>query len=1271
MVLNFIQWNCHSISKKTHYLEFFKNNQHTDVFCLVETWLKDDKTITLPGFNVVSVERQGKTGGGVAVLLRNSIKYEVLNKKYNRFIKKCNDNAVEILFLKLYINREEAINLMVVYSPPRSKNETKFTEDNFWKEFIDFTSNFDNLILCGDFNAISFSWSQCVKENGEGKKLDYAVNRSNLICLNNDEPTWSSKDLSSVSTLDLTFISPNLLNKCIWEVFDYKFKSDHFPIKFSIDKNFNEFKARRPKLITAKINWLTFKNKCDQLKDFDITTTEDYEDFINKIKTYAVESGGKITNLIKNQKKYINYWWDDECQELINENRKAFQNYKINPTIGNEFSFLTIQRVNNKKLKKKKYDNYQNYCNSININSNPSDVWKIVDSFKNKTLNSNYMSETNIINEDSIKRAFDKVAPLIRDLNQAQPDHIYDYQPHQSKYTEIFQPDYSIEEYKRALASFKTKTAPGPDLIDFELLSKLPTHLHTKLLKFFNILKNNAQVPDSWREFFIIFIPKSNGTDLRPISLAQCLYKLYEKLIQKRMEWWSENNDIVPKHQTGFRKNKSCVETVAELVTDVTENMNQNKITGVIFLDIVGAYDNVDPTLLYRELWRAGLPPILCKNIFNLIKSRKVIAYSDGEKIGEREIKKGLPQGAVSSPPLFNIYLRNIKNVLPEGVEIIQYADDIAIYYACKNLRELVRILSIAFEIIKNFLNHRNLQISETKTKIMFFAKFNKLDAYNSLDNKIKLNDQFIECVTYYKYLGFHLKYNLNWDIHIANICKTSRKLTNIIKSISSLQWGGHPKILINIYKGLIRSRLEWGCQLFNNCSKTLKKKLDVVQYGALRAALGLMCSTPTNVILDLANEPPLESRRIYLTKKFVTKILAFNNNSLKSKLKYITENNLILNKPDLFIVSIKNEISPLLCDMITLKVPSSLLFNYKSNTLEYDKIIDTISAKQFIPNTKNKIINNTRLKNITNKNFDDFILKEKKHCTIFYTDGSLDMSRKRVGFGVFCPKKNIMYSERLNDMCTIFEAEAKAIIKSLIFISEENIEKATIVTDSLSVLKALSDIDCKGNQLPIIYSIKYLISSLQDDNCDITFIWVPSHVGILGNDKADDLAKQALNIDNIENNKIHYHSLFNEYKREAVTHAINILRNESLRKGKKYFDLKNKILNKTWFDKLNLDRSLICFVSRLRSSHVRSNDHLFNKNIISEKRCKCGAESQDVNHLFFYCKFLNHESGELLIHLYEVDPDFPKDISSLAFSNNIKIYKLLYNFSKENNVLI
>ena len=64
----------------------------------------------------------------------------------------------------------------------------------------------------------------------------------------------------------------------------------------------------------------------------------------------------------------------------------------------------------------------------------------------------------------------------------------------------------------------------------------------------------------------------------------------------------------------------------------------------VVFLDIKGAYYNVDPLLLYKEMWKLGVPNIISEYILNMIKKKQITAYSDGENIGTRIVYKGLPQ---------------------------------------------------------------------------------------------------------------------------------------------------------------------------------------------------------------------------------------------------------------------------------------------------------------------------------------------------------------------------------------------------------------------------------------------------------------------------------------------------------------------------------------------------------------------------------------------------------------------------------------------------
>lgn len=62
------------------------------------------------------------------------------------------------------------------------------------------------------------------------------------------------------------------------------------------------------------------------------------------------------------------------------------------------------------------------------------------------------------------------------------------------------------------------------------------------------------------------------------------------------------------------------------------------------------------------------------------------------------------------------------------------------------------------------------------------------------------------------------------------------------------------------------------------------------LQYKALRLALGFRNSTPTNVILAKAKEPPLNLRRNYICRNFLTRVISSENHPLIHKLVEIIE---------------------------------------------------------------------------------------------------------------------------------------------------------------------------------------------------------------------------------------------------------------------------------------------------------------------------------------------------------------------------------------------
>ena len=94
----------------------------------------------------------------------------------------------------------------------------------------------------------------------------------------------------------------------------------------------------------------------------------------------------------------------------------------------------------------------------------------------------------------------------------------------------------------------------------------------------------------------------------------------------------------------------------------------------------------------------------------------------------------------------------------------------------------------------------------------------------------------------------------------------------------------------------------------------------------------------------------------------------------------------------------------------------------------------------------------------------------------------------------------------RLTDNASIFSAESQAINMALDYIEEANLSNVIIFSDSLSVLQSINNSKIDNSVIQDIILRLHNMSHKQNISC-----WLPSHVGIRGNEKADTAAKSAL----------------------------------------------------------------------------------------------------------------------------------------------------------------
>ena len=134
---------------------------------------------------------------------------------------------------------------------------------------------------------------------------------------------------------------------------------------------------------------------------------------------------------------------------------------------------------------------------------------------------------------------------------------------------------------------------------------------------------------------------------------------------------------------------------------------------------------------------------------------------------------------------------------------------------------------------------------------------------------------------------------------------------------------------------------------------------------------------------------------------------------------------------------------------------------------------------------------------------FYQLLNKYKEFCPI-YTDGS--KQQEKVACAFVTPYSTSAVC--LPDNASIYTAEAVAILRALNYCEVSLIQNFIICSDSLSVLQAIENQECKN---PIISSLLEQLYIALNARKNIIFCWIPGHSGIAGNETADQAAKAAI----------------------------------------------------------------------------------------------------------------------------------------------------------------
>jgi len=209
----------------------------------------------------------------------------------------------------------------------------------------------------------------------------------------------------------------------------------------------------------------------------------------------------------------------------------------------------------------------------------------------------------------------------------------------------------------------------------------------------------------------------------------------------------------------------------------------------------------------------------------------------------------------------------------------------------------------------------------------------------------------------------------------------------------------GRHTLLLSLYRFIFRGSIEYGAQIFNlNKNRSLFLRLQKQQYRIIRVALGLRQSTPINILLSEAREPPLNNRFSYLTSKYILKSLARKFNSVVRSLHHLKleartqprKVNLIKNipsfKPYLYHVCDMDLIHKLILPLLRTTFSRRFLFLLTS----------CLRCPQVGKRNCSYSVAEVR------QRFDEFVSPLIEQVISLYTDGSKGDDDSPVGAGVF-----------------------------------------------------------------------------------------------------------------------------------------------------------------------------------------------------------------------------------------------------------------------------
>lgn len=862
--------NVRSISKHSQEIWDLLDDLKPDVCLFTETWLQECATPVLAvafpeNYSIIRLDRVGKRGGGLLVAARDPIQI--------RSVDAILTNHMELLVFQLVFQESPTYRGAVVYHPPGENKQVFCT--SLLEALAPHILLADYFFLGGDFNHHLEDIS-----NTDTRSLLAAMDSLGL------GPMVSGPTHRAGHTLDMIF--SNIAEPDVKQPLDLTW-TDHALLNLSFQQSIHNYASiaqvhtgRAWKKINPEVFKLHFNPPGEEEKSDANRALEKWEATLCK----AFDAIAPIKTLKNNRKRAPAPWHSAGLKEEKGQCRALERKWRKTKTEEDKTLFKSAHRryLNNCKIARRNFLGTR----IREAKNSTQELFKILREFTETAGRNPPVTPSQEICEGLAHFFKDKIDKIYNNIENKRISRIGT--PANNEFREESEGSLEIrgspvpkleafapitaEQVATMLAM--TKSGSPADMAPPGVMAALADPLSISLTEIYNVSIKTSVFPLKWKKAYIKPLLKKPSADVsemknyRPISLLPIFSKVMEKFINNQLIEHLEHNNLLDPSQSGFRTGCSTEAALVEVTDNIRLHLDKGTPTMLVLLDLSAAFDTISHNILLRRLKECGVEGKALAWLRSFLSNRLQLVKMDSFESTTSSIDKGVPQGSILSPTLFNVYVAPLANIIRNsGFHSISYADDtqIIVPFEADPTRTREKFKHCMIKVAE-WMENNFLQLNTGKTEILLFGK---ADTMWSDDWWPRELGHTPTPSIHARNLGVILDNKLTLEDHVNSLSGTCFGIMRMLnKTFPWLPLEARQTLI----QALIVSRLDYGNALLVGARADLLAKMQVVQNMAARMALQKPRRQSAVPLLKALHWLPIKKRGIFklLTMAFKAK---------------------------------------------------------------------------------------------------------------------------------------------------------------------------------------------------------------------------------------------------------------------------------------------------------------------------------------------------------------------------------------------------------------